>query len=133
LIPVSPETAPQAAREGALRAIRIVESGGVPDPPDGDGGRAIGPFQIHRAYWQDAAGADPSLGGSYEDCRDPGYARRVVEAYMLRWAPNAWTRGDAETIARTHNGGPQGPRRESTLPYWRRVQAVLSGISENRR
>src|SRR5690606_22841719 len=37
--------------EEILYGIRQVESGGRENPPDGDDGLAIGPYQIHRAYW----------------------------------------------------------------------------------
>lgn len=108
-----------------LDAIRHVESGGVDNPPDGDDGRAIGPYQIHFVYWLDAKGGDPSLGGTYEDCRDRAYAEKVIAAYMLRYAPAAWESGDAETVARVHNGGPTGPDKDATKAYWRRVRARL--------
>ena len=108
-----------------LDAIRLVESGGMDNPPDGDGGRAIGPYQIHFVYWLDAQGGNATLGGTYEDCRDRAYAEKVIAAYMARYAPDAWDRGDAETIARVHNGGPMGPQKDATLGYWRRVQSRL--------
>lgn len=108
-----------------LDAIRHVESGGMDNPPDGDGGRAIGPYQIHFVYWLDAQGGDASLGGVYEDCRDRDYAEKVIAAYMARHARDAWEHGDAETIARVHNGGPTGPQKDATLGYWRRVKARL--------
>lgn len=106
-----------------LDAIRQVETGGEADPANavGDGGRAIGPFQIHRAYWQDAVAHDPSIGGVYQDCRDEEYARRVVCAYLARYC-RSWS---DETVARIHNGGPAGPRRKATVQYWHKVQAVL--------
>lgn len=108
-----------------LHAIRMVETGDRQDAPDGDGGRAIGPYQVHEAYWRDALAQDPSLGGGYQDCRDRAYAERVIRAYMLRYAPDAWASGDAEIIARTHNGGPTGPEKAATEAYWHRVLAVL--------
>lgn len=108
-----------------LHAIRMVESHDRPDVPDGDGGRAIGPYQVHEVYWRDALAQDPTLGGTYEDCRDRAYAERIIRAYMLRYAPEAWASGDAEIIARTHNGGPSGPDKASTAAYWERVRAVL--------
>lgn len=108
-----------------LHAIRMVESHDRPDVPDGDGGRAIGPYQVHEVYWRDALAEDPTLGGTYEDCRDRAYAERIIRAYMLRYAPEAWASGDAEIIARTHNGGPSGPDKASTAAYWERVRAVL--------
>lgn len=108
-----------------LDAIRFVESSHRDDVPDGDGGKAIGPFQIHLVYWQDALRAEPSLGGSYQDCRRAAYAERVVAAYMRKWAAAAWTEGDAEIIARIHNGGPHGAANAATLGYWQRVRAQL--------
>lgn len=119
------EIRPTWPREQILLAIRLVESGDRDPVPDGDDGRAIGPYQIHEAYWRDAVQAEPSLGGSYQDCRRRDYAERVIAAYMQRWAAVAWASGDAETIARVHNGGPDGARKESTRRYWERVRARL--------
>jgi hypothetical protein len=112
-------------RQQILDAIRMVESGGRDDVRDGDGGLAIGPYQIHRVYWQDAVEFDPALGGDYQDCRRRDYAERVIDAYMRRWVPGAWRAGDGEVIARVHNGGPRGDLRDSTLGYWQKVRARL--------
>ena len=109
-----------------LAALRTVESGDREDAPDGDGGAAIGPYQIHRAYWLDAIGEEPAIGGVYEDCRRRDYAGRIVGAYMRHYAARAWARGEAETIARIHNGGPRGAQLASTLGYWQRVRRRLS-------
>ena len=119
-----------------LDAIRQVESGGRDDCPDGDAGRSIGPYQIQKPYWQDATAYDPSLSldGTYQDCRKRGYAEKVIRAYMRRYVSAAWKRldegaaeiGDAEIIARTHNGGPRGAKKKSaTEAYWMRVKAQL--------
>jgi len=106
-----------------LDAIRQTETGGEADPANavGDGGRAIGPFQIHRAYWQDAVAHDPSIGGVYSDCKDEAYARRVVLAYLSRYC-KSWS---DEAVARIHNGGPSGHTRKSTVKYWRKVEKNL--------
>src|SRR5262245_20264492 len=76
-----------------LDALRTVETGGERNGGRhaiGDGGAAIGPYQIHRAYWIDA-----KLPGRFEDCRDPDYARAVVLAYWKRYCPEALERLDA--------------------------------------
>ena len=109
-----------------LDAIRQVETGGCADPVNavGDGGKAIGPYQIHRVYWQDAVEHDPSLvanGETYANVRNQAYAERVVMAYWSRYAPS-W---DAQTLARIHNGGPKGHVRKATLGYWAKVQKEL--------
>jgi hypothetical protein len=112
-----------------LAAIRQVESGGRSNPPDGDGGAAIGPYQIHREYWQDSR-----VPGRWQDCRDRLYAERVVLAYLGRYQSDALGELSpgkplslvaAERLARTHNGGPSGPGRASTLAYWAKVRAAL--------
>jgi hypothetical protein len=109
-----------------LDAIEKVETGGQRDSANaiGDGGKALGPMQIHRVYWVDAVDHDPSLvanGETYDSVRDRAYARRVVMAYWSRYA-KSW---DAQTLARIHNGGPKGHVRKATLGYWAKVKAKL--------
>lgn len=106
--------------ERILDAIEQVESSGNPNAV-GDGGKAIGAFQIHRAYWKDAVEFDPSIGGVYEDCFDPQYSRRIVVAYLTRYCKE-WT---DENVARIHNGGPSGHKRKATVKYWIKVKSVL--------
>lgn len=101
---------------GYMSAIRQVESSGN-DNAVGDKGKAIGPYQIHRDYWKDALEYDPSIGGKYSDCFNEEYARKVVIAYMSRYAPN-W---NLSTIAGIHNGGPKGYLRKSTAGYRTKV------------
>lgn len=102
--------------DGILRAIAKVESNHK-DSAVGDNGKAIGRYQIHKVYWQDAVEYDPSIGGSYKDCTDPVYARKIVIAYLSRYAPN-W---NIETVAGIHNGGPKGYLRTATKNYRRKV------------
>jgi hypothetical protein len=103
-----------------LDAIRTVETGGERDPDSaiGDGGRALGAYQIHRAYWLDATASDPALRAlGYESVTDRDVAERVVLAYLTRYAPN-W---NLETVARIHNGGPKGHLRNGTKGYAAKV------------
>lgn len=112
--------------ERLLDAIRQVESGGREDLV-GDGGRAIGPYQIHRAYWVDAVRADPSLGGKYEDCKREAYARRVVRAYLTHYGKGK----TSEQLARMHNGGRAIFKRvgsaawHRTTRYWVKVKGAM--------
>lgn len=110
--------------DSLVDAIRQVETGGEADPANavGDNGKAIGPFQIHRSYWADAVEHDPSIGGTYADCKNESYARRIVKAYLNRYAPKGATIQD---LARIHNGGPKGHRKGSTKAYWAKVQKEL--------
>jgi len=106
-----------------LDAIRQVETGGCKNPSEavGDGGKAIGPFQIHQSYWQDAVDFDPSIGGVYADCKNEAYARQIVIAYLSRYC-KSWS---DENVARIHNGGPSGHKRKATVKYWRKVENNL--------
>ena len=103
--------------ERLLDAIARIESHGDPNTV-GDGGRALGAYQIHRAYWQDGSellGAD----WPHRDAADPKKARRVVKAYLLHYG-----RGKSLLeMARIHNGGPRGDKKKATLPYARKILA----------
>jgi len=112
-----------------VNAIWQVESGGSLNPPKGDGGAALGPLQIHKAYWIDATEFNPRIGGTYEDCSKIIYSKRILRAYMKRYVPNAWNAYDAEIIARTHNGGPRGAQKQATIKYWKKVKAYLNNES----
>lgn len=109
-------------RERVLTAIEYVESGGRgAETPDGDGGKAIGPFQIHRVYWLDATERRPDLREQgYAACHDPIYAREVVRCYLERYHAKT-----PEQMARIHNGGPKGCSKKATIPYWDKVREAL--------
>ena len=106
-----------------FNAVRSVETGGVAQPQDavGDGGRSIGPYQISRAYW-----ADSGISGDWTRCKDRAYAEAVMLAFWKRYCPEALRLRDFETLARVHNGGPRGDRKDATLAYWKRIQVRLT-------
>jgi hypothetical protein len=107
-----------------LDAIRTVETGGEADPDRaiGDKGRALGAYQIHRGYWLDATEKDATLRAlGYESVTNREIAERVVIAYLTRYAPD-WK---LDTVARIHNGGPRGHKKDSTLDYARKVRAAM--------
>ena len=116
-----------------LPALARVESRNDPKAV-GDGGAAIGIYQIHQGYWQDAVDFDKSLGGSYNDCFNPEYAERVVRAYLKRYAPVDAT---VEQLARIHNGGcnilkkqhSKKPKEkkawDNTTKYWNKIKKEL--------
>lgn len=109
-------TAQAAPPESFFRALHIVETSGKRGAILGDGGRALGPLQIHRGYH-----ADARIGGDYSRCADLDYSKRVVTAYLQRYAPAAWAAGDVSTLARIHNGGPRGDRKTTTIAYAEKV------------
>jgi len=105
-----------------LDAIREVETGGHPDAADakGDGGRSLGPYQISKAYWKDSG-----VAGRYQMVRKRAYAEKVMRAYWARHCPKALAQLDCQTLARIHNGGPNGARSRLSLRYWHRVRGKL--------
>lgn len=120
-----PTTAQAQTWDTFLDAIQAVETGSEKDPNEavGDNGKALGAYQIHKVYWQDAVERNPELKArGYEAVKDPAYARLVIRAYMARYAPKeaSW-----EVLARIHNGGPKGHRKDCTKAYWAKVQEAL--------
>lgn len=109
-------TAHAAPPESFWRALHLVETSCRQGPILGDNGRSLGPLQISRAYFTDSR-----IGGTYEQVVDLGFARKVVSAYLQRYAPEAWAAGDVVTLARIHNGGPAGDRKAATLNYGAKV------------
>jgi hypothetical protein len=113
-----------------LAAIRMVESGDDPSAV-GDGGRAIGCYQVWESYWKDAVEFS-GLGGNYRDCYKRDYADRVVREYMKRYCTEKRLGREPtwEDIARMHNGGPRavwatGKKKENLDRYVEKVKAQL--------
>jgi hypothetical protein len=115
-------TAHAAPPESFWRALHLVETSGRHGPILGDNGRSLGPLQISRAYFTDSR-----VGGTYEQVVDLDYSKRVVSAYLQRYAPKAWAAGDVETLARIHNGGPRGDRKAATMNYGAKVARLAGG------
>lgn len=112
-------TATAAPSASFFRALHLVETSGRHGPILGDNGRSLGPLQISRAYWQDSR-----VPGKYEQVVDLAYARRVVTAYLKRYAPKAWDAGDVRTLARVHNGGSNGHHKTATISYANKVSKL---------
>jgi hypothetical protein len=109
-----------APPESFWRALHQVETSGRHGAILGDNGKSLGPLQISRAYH-----ADSRVAGSYEQVTDLAYARRVATAYFKRYAPAAWESGDVQTLARIHNGGARGHKKQATLPYADKVRRAM--------
>ena len=107
-----------------LILIQVESSGN--DLQVGDGGKAYGCLQMHAGYVQDAAeyaGKD----WKHEDafCRETSID--IFLAYMARYATyeRLGRAVTAEDVARIHNGGPNGWKKQSTEKYWKNVQNKL--------
>ena len=109
-------TAHAAPPPSFFRALHVVETSGRTGAILGDQGRALGPLQIHRGYH-----ADSRVAGDYSRVADLDYSKRVVTAYLQRYAPAAWAAGDVTTLARIHNGGPRGHLKPATKAYGDKV------------
>ena len=82
---------------------------------------ALGIYQIRPAYFQDS-----KVKGNHSQVFDPVFARSVCEAYFKRYAPEAYTKGDFESLARLHNNGPSWAKSKSkTNQYWNKIQKNL--------
>ena len=113
-------TASAADFAAFTRAIHLVETSGRLGPTVGDGGRALGPLQIHRGCWQDSR-----VGGRYEDVADLAVATAVLRAYLTRYAPRALADENWITCSRVWNGGPRGASKAATVGYARAVVGRL--------
>jgi hypothetical protein len=106
-----------------LAALIAVESGGN-DLAVGDNGRAIGPLQIHPGV---VADVNRHFGTSYTHAgmTNRADACEVCRRYLSIYAtPTRLGRPvTAADEARIWNGGPNGYRRASTLPYLQKVQS----------
>ncbi len=115
-----------------LDAIEIVESGGDCNAV-GDNGRAVGAYQIHLCYMKDADGERMYKRGKYfdhfepDDRYDRAKSREMIRLYMSRYATygRLGREPTLEDMARIHNGGLNGWKRESTKPYWEKVKKYL--------
>ena len=82
---------------------------------------ALGIYQIRPAYFKDS-----NVKGNHEQVFDPVFARRVCEAYFKRYAPEAYAKGDFESLARLHNMGPKYKKNPSaTNGYWQKIKKNL--------
>jgi hypothetical protein len=102
-----------------IKAIHQVEVGGRLGPIRGPHGE-LGPLQIRYIYWLSSG-----VKGSFSQCGDYNYSVKVVTAYLNRFGYKAIMKKDYQTLARIHNGGPNGHKNRSTLVYWNRIFKVL--------
>ena len=104
-----------------LAAIAQVESSGDPNAVN-EKENAVGLYQIRPIYLKDV---NRILGYQYfklADRYDPEYSKQIVSAYLLYYGRNK----SLEAMARIHNGGPKGYKRECTKQYWALIQRVMS-------
>jgi len=101
-----------------LDAIEWVESKGDADAV-GDNGNAVGAYQIWKIYVDDVNRILGKKIFTYEDRWNKEKSRGMVATYLSHYG------GTFEEMARKHNGGPQGHKKESTKKYWEKVKERL--------
>jgi len=100
-----------------IERIWTVESDRRLAPPDGDGGRAIGPLQIHQCVLDDV---NRKFGMRFTcaDLHDIEKAKIVARMYIEMWME----RHREEIAARIFKGGPRGWNSETTDEYWKKIR-----------
>ena len=114
---VSPMAGGDLTFEDLLDAIEQVESGGDANAI-GDNGNAVGSFQIWRIYVSDCN----RISGKkfkFSDRLSREKSREMVGIYLTHYG------GTIEEMARKHNGGPNGHKKQSTEKYWLKIKAEL--------
>ena len=76
-----------------LKALAMVESRGNPQVRAGDGGRAVGLYQIHDIYRREANRILGRQRYSSGDRKDPGKAEQMVKIVLTHWAKYHTHRG----------------------------------------
>ncbi len=123
--------------EDLLDAIEYMESGGDPKAI-GDNGNAVGSFQIWKIYVDDVNRiqrinhkdkySTPTQ-WKYYHRESPVCSRWMVVTYLRHYATKERIGREPtfEDIARIHNGGPVGWKKDCTKAYWEKVKRALKG------
>ena len=115
-----------------LNAICNVESNGNASAV-GDNGKAVGAYQIHKKYVDDVNRICKIKGFkkrfTYAD-RYNSHKSRIMTAIYLDFYGKVYERkyskvATAEILAKIHNGGPEGWKKQATIKYWRKVEKRL--------
>jgi len=95
------------------------ESSGRLNPPDGDGGRAVGPLQIHQEALTDV-NQRFRLNYALEDMKEIEKAKLVAKLYITRYLDNNLE----EIAARIFHYGPAGWRGKDVDGYWEKIKNI---------
>ncbi len=108
-----------------LDAIEWVESKGDTNAV-GDNGRAVGAYQIHHCFVEDASYARKYDWHNFtdKDRLNKKECREMIRCYMSLYASYGRLGREPtfEDIARIFNGGPDGWKKKSTKAYWLKVK-----------
>ena len=112
-----------------LYVICMVESSGNPNVEDGDGGLAVGMYQIHQQYVFDV-NRIYNTSYTHDDCRDRSTAELIVIKYLRYWGAryqlNTGKEPTFEDYCRMNNGGCHFYKdRSETDYYWSKCKRFL--------
>lgn len=102
-----------------LDAIAVVESGNNANAI-GDGGKAVGVYQLWEVYVKDVNRFAHTTYTS-KDRYNPVKSREITQLYITHYGAGK----SIEAQARIHNGGPKGHKKAATLKYWRKIQKAM--------
>lgn len=122
-IVMSDEPKPTDQFEALLDAIEWVESKGDANAI-GDNGNAVGSFQIWPIYVDDCNRILGRNEFTLEDRKSRERSREMARVYLSHYCSEV----NPEKMARIHNGGPSGHKKESTKAYWLKVKARMENV-----
>ena len=114
-----------------IEALCVVESGNDPNAR-GDDDAALGILQIHKIYVDDINRILRDDVYTYNMRLSPCQSKQMFRVYVEHYASEKRLGRPAtlEDLARIHNGGPNGYKKDCTLPYWQKVKTVLDELQE---
>jgi hypothetical protein len=92
----------------------------------GDNSKAIGAYQLWRIYVDDVC----RISGkkfTYADRLNKDKSREMVKIYLEHYGKGK----GLEAMARIHNGGPKGDKKQSTVKYWQKIKVILEGVKND--
>jgi len=116
-----------AVPDKLLNAIEQVESGGN-SQAIGDHGNAIGSFQIWKIYVDDVNRILGEKKYTYKDRLSRSKSREMVKVYISHYATKKRLKHEPtlQDMARIHNAGPNGYKKQCSKKYWLKVQKELT-------
>ena len=110
--------------DNVLDAIKMVESknGKYIYGKNGE----LGQYQIKKIVIDDINRIIGKRIYKYSDALDEKKSREICKLYIEYWSKKRGCYGDIKSMVRIWNGGPNGHKKESTLPYWNKIKEVLN-------
>lgn len=112
----------QAVSEKLLDAIEQVESGGN-HKAVGDGNKAVGAYQLHKIYVDEANRIKGRQIFTYADRLDRNKSREITRT-VLNYYQTKHGLTDIQ-VSRCHNAGEFGFKKKCTLQYMKKIERAM--------